>query len=399
MLKNRYDAIVVGAGPAGCSAAAFLSRLSAYDVLLVDRAAFPRDKVCGDGISPASLAFLNEMGLADEFHRCNPATVKGLAVSSPSGETICTRFSDTEREAGLGCVLPRNRFDDMLVRHVRGLRSVDVLDGACATDVIRDTDCVSGLKIRYGKSVYEVKADAFVGADGIRSIFTRKGFITVRTEHAGIVAGRCYFEGVRELDNNVELYFDRAVLPGYVWIFPVDEGTANVGFGTIRKKLGDRNWKTVFRELLETNPLLRKRLDGTAMVLNSLKVRPIPLGSCLEEKSRGNVLLAGDAGGFADPLSGEGIYPALKTGRCAAEAIDSALKEGMHPRRIGALYEKSRRSSLPCREYFVSYLLQRFLLRRSVIDLNIKRAKNNKKMRHALVKILSGKKSRIRLLF
>ena len=399
MLKNRYDAIVVGAGPAGCSAASFLSRFGAYDVLLIDRASFPRDKVCGDGISPASLAFLDEMGLADEFRQRSPATVEGLVVSSPNGRTIRTRLSDSESEGALGCVLPRFRFDDMLVRHVRGLPHVEVLEGTSVTGVIRDSDCVSGLKIRHGKTEFEVKADAFVGADGIRSIFTRKGFIIDRTEYAGIVAGRCYFEGVRELDNNVGLYFDESVLPGYVWVFPVDERTANVGFGTIRKKLGKRNWKTVFRGLLETNSHLRKRLGGAVMMRDSLKVWPIPLGSCLGKKSRGNVLLAGDAGGFADPLSGEGIYPALKTGRCAAEAIDSAMQNGMHPQKIGALYEKNRKSSLPCSEYLVSYFLRRYLLRGFMIDLNIKRARNNKKMRHALVDILSGRKSRIRLLF
>jgi geranylgeranyl reductase family protein len=395
-MKKRYDVIVVGGGPAGCSAASFLAR-DGYEVLLVDKAEFPRDKVCGDAISPLTLSVLERIGLRERIQNMNPWRIHGLALSSPEGKVVRTSLSDGEETAGHGYVLPRKDFDLALFQHVQALANVHVLEGCVVTDLVRQGDVACGIRVQHENSRNEFRGDVLVGADGAHSVIAKKTLRSNTNARRMVFAARAYFSGVKGLDHDVEIHCDESILPGYLWVFPTGEGTANVGIGGSYRSIARKNIQKLF-DLFTQNGFLKERLNKAEILKDSFRAWPLPLGSCFSRRSRKNVLLVGDAGGFADPLTGEGIYYALRGGECAAKAIDIGFRGDTNPSRVGDIYEKQWRKAFKCKEYLLGYLVQSVLRNKHFLNFNVRRACKNPAMARTLAAILCHEKSKIRLL-
>jgi flavin-dependent dehydrogenase len=163
--------------------------------------------------------------------------------------------------------------------------------------------------------------------------------------------------------------------------------------------LKEKNIRSLFQTFVEGNPFVKERLREARMADNSLQGYPIPLGSLFRRRSRKNVLLVGDAGGFTDVLTGEGIYFALRSGECAAEAIHSALSSPGAAVRAGRVYEGLWRSALPSREFLLGSFVQRVIVREFFLNRNIERALKKPSMARDLASILCHEKSKIGLLF
>lgn len=334
--SREYDVIVVGAGPAGCSAAYF-SALQGLNVLLLDKARFPRDKVCGDSISPRSLKILERMGLLEKIEKGDFFRNKGIILSSPDFSVMKNDIPKAKGQLDYGYVIPRKIFDNMLLLHVKDT-SVTVMEGMEITSLLFEGKRVAGVKSSDGS---EMKCKIVVGADGVYSrVAKNAGIYTTDPDHETIVA-RAYFRGVDNLEDYNEIHADSKFLPGYGWLFPINSSCANVGVGIIKTYLykKEENLKSLFEYFISENPLVKKKLANAKMI-GKLKAWPERFGSMAKNSYSNGVLLVGDAAGFVDSGSGEGIYQALRSGELAAEVIHTACSEGDFSKNTLKKYER-----------------------------------------------------------
>ncbi len=397
-MNKSYDAIIIGAGPSGCAAAISLGR-NGYRVLVVEKDQFPRGKVCGDGISPPALAAVERLGILQEVMLKNPWKIEGVELSSPAGQVVTASFSHLKGPYPFGLVMPRKEFDSLVSQQVRKYPNIEILENWEVKDLIDQNGSVKGVKAQSEGQKREFLAKFLVGADGPYSVVARRALSRKQNFQQGAFGIRAYFRGVKDITHRIEVHCDCSILPGYGWLFPTGEDSANVGVGIASRLLKQKNIRDLFQTFVEGNPLVKERLRKARVVENSLQGGPIPLGSFFRRRSRENVLLVGDAGGFTDVLTGEGIYFALRSGECAAEAIHSALSSPGGLEKAGRLYEGLWRKALPSREFLFGPLIQRLIVREFFLNRNIARAGKKPSMTRDLASILCHQKSKIGLFF
>ncbi len=376
---KSYDVVISGAGPAGCSSALFLAQ-KGYRVLLLDKATFPREKVCGDGITAATSTLLEEMGVMDRLRlRLGPLMVcEGVTLFSPAGTVVQGRISQAGSLAGAAYVIPRKEFDDCLIASVKEHSTITLLENTTVTDVIMDGERARGVRSTGGDWFGRV----IIAADGAYSpIASRLHLANKEKKHQGF-AIRAYYSKVEGLTDSIELHYDKSMVPGYGWIFPLGNQRANVGVGLMTRFKDQRALKQLFERFVGENAFASAKLKHAVMEPGTLKGWPLPFGSFQGKRGRGNVLLTGDAGSFVDPLNGEGIYYALKSGRYAAEAAAKALDE--EDTRASGYYEKLWRKEFSFHEFTLGYTLQPLL--------------NNEFLLESLMRFAAKKQTRANLL-
>lgn len=331
MSRSQLDAevVVVGAGPAGVSTAVHLARTGRH-VHLIDRATFPRDKICGDGLTTNALRELDRLGFA-------PAAVPSwqpvydIRIRSIFGHEMTAPLP---RGPGLyGAVAPRVELDTALVDLARAA-GVKVSEGTPLTGARQRHDVVV-----IETSAGTLRARYAVAADGMWSPL-RKALGLDPVGYLGDDhAFRQYFEQVTgPASTDMFIFFEPDLLPFYVWSFPLPGNRANVGFGIERggrHRVRDMKW--LWPELLE-RPHVRTALGRDARPSGPHRAWPIPARIRSMPPSDGRVLLVGDAIAACDPLTGEGIGQALQTGRLAAAAIASG---GDHPAAVRVRYRRA----------------------------------------------------------
>ena len=397
-MNKEYDVIIIGAGPAGCSAAISLARRGC-DVLLLEKERFPRGKVCGDGISPPALETLGRLGVLPEVLRKEPWKIDGVELSSPAGQVVTASFSHLKCPYPFGLVMPRKEFDFLFFQQVRKYANLEILENWEVKDFIDQNGSITGVKAQSEGQKREFLGKFLVGADGAYSVVARKTVSRKKNFQQGAFGIRAYFRGVKDVTHRIEVHCDRSILPGYGWVFPTGEDSANVGVGIASRHLKAKNIRNLFQTFVGGSPFVKERLREAQMVENSLQGGPIPLGSFFRRRSRKNVLLVGDAAGFTDVLTGEGIYLALRSGECAAQAIHSALKSPEEVEKAGRIYEGLWRSGLRSLEFLFGAFVHRLIVREFFLNRNIARALKKPSMARDLASILCHEKSKIGLLF
>ena len=326
------DVAVVGAGPAGVAAAITLAQ-AGRDVLLVDKARFPRDKCCGDGLTTGALRLLDDLGLRPEVLP-SWTVVDDVVVRSPSGRTV--RFPLPRGSGTYAAVVPRVELDAALVDLARGA-GVKVADGHALLAAEAAGDRVT-LEV---EGLGDVAARYAIGADGMWSPL-RKHLGAATPGYLGEWhAFRQYFSDVGPEAAALWVWFDPDLLPGYAWSFPLPDGRANVGFGIQRgAKVSTQAMKALWPELL-ARPHIRQVLGPDARGEGVHKAWPIPaaVGEVPLAAAGGRALFVGDAAAATDPLTGEGIGQALLTGVLAARAIVAA--GGLRPADAEASYRRA----------------------------------------------------------
>lgn len=315
-LPLRAALAVVGAGPAG-SAAAITAARAGRSVVLVDKATFPRDKCCGDGITVGALRHLERLGL-DPGDVASWTDVDAAIVSSPSRHVVT--FPLPTGQGRFAAVARRLDLDAALVDVARRA-GVQVIEGNALTSIDpRDTSVV--LTLADGT---EVHADFVVGADGMWSPTRRLLGLAAPDYRGDWHAFRQYFTGVSPAaERRLMVWFEPDFLPGYAWSFPLGAGRANVGFGIQRGgpyEIADM--KHLWRDLL-ARPHIRRFVGEQATPEAPHKAWPIPTGLDHVVATAGRVLFVGDAVAAGDAMTGEGIGQALATGTWAAEAVIAA---------------------------------------------------------------------------
>jgi geranylgeranyl reductase family protein len=309
------DLLVVGAGPAGAAAGIEARRLG-LDALVVDKATFPRDKTCGDGLTTGALRLLDELG-CDVRTLPSWAAITETVLVSPSGREVEVPLPPDGAYAG---VVPRAELDAALVAYARD-RGVDVHEGAAVTGVREHADRIDAT-LADGT---EVSARFVVAADGHWSPVRRMAGAESAPPLGSWHAFRQYFTGVD--DRRLWVLFEEDLLPGYAWVFPVGAtpegaGRANVGFGVLRND-GEANGKALAAQWrgLADRPSLRRALGPDAEPEGTVRAWPIPAAYDRDRLAHGRVLFVGDAGNVVDPMTGEGIAQALESGMLAARAV------------------------------------------------------------------------------
>jgi geranylgeranyl reductase family protein len=326
------DLLVVGGGPAG-AAAAIRGAAAGLSVVLCDKASFPRDKTCGDGLTTSALRLLERLGL-DPPAVPGWETVTGVVLRSPSGRVVELPLPD---DGLFAAVAPRAALDaallDVAARRgveIRQQAALDSLTGHGPAAGNGSTGTTGWAEAGFSDGAV-VRARHVVAADGMYSTVRRLtggGGVHLGEWHAF----RQYFTGVAE--RRLWVIFEPDLLPGYAWVFPVAGGRANVGFGLPRRPgTSVRPMAAQWRDLQE-RPALRAIL-GDAEPEGHHRAWPIPADLGRAPLSSGRVLFAGDAAGATDPMTGEGIGQALLTGILAAEAVAVA---GPDPVAVGRRY-------------------------------------------------------------
>jgi geranylgeranyl reductase family protein len=317
-LPASTDVLVVGAGPAGSAAAAWLAR-AGVDVLLADMAVFPRDKTCGDGLTPRAIEELSRLGLAD-WLRTHPVN-QGLRAHG-FGQTLELPWPGGSLP-DWGSAVARTELDDHL-RTTAIKSGATAVDGLKAVDVRRDGDRVSAVVFRTATGPAEVACRRVIVADGVRSPL---GKMLGREWHRDTVygvAGRSYVTSSMSEDpwisSHLELRGEQGeVLSGYGWVFPLGTGEVNLGAGTLAtaKRPADAAIKPLMRLYAES---IRDAF-GLAGELRAEASALLPMGGAVTGVAGPNWALIGDAAGCVNPLNGEGIDYGLETGRLVAEVL------------------------------------------------------------------------------
>jgi geranylgeranyl reductase family protein len=359
MSTRVRDAVVIGAGPAGTALSCLLT-LRGHDVLLLDSARFPRDKVCGEGVSPEAWRILDSIGASARVRGLDPWPLRGMRLVSPNGTSFRGHYQGRDRP---GFAVRRLALDAVLLETAREA-GADVREGVRVTGLLRAGACVTGVTTDDGAAL---RARVVVGADGRRSVVARQ--LGLLREHRRLrrFAVRGYWEGVLGLDELGEMHVADG---GYCGVAPLSQRRANVAFVLDVREMAPAagDLEGFYRAALARRwPALAERLSTARLCERPRAIGPLAL-ECLGV-SRPGVVLVGDAAGFYDPFTGEGVTLALRTAELAAEAIDTALRgrTGRSPLPRLAAYERAR--ELATRDKFrFNRLLQLAVTQRGVAD-------------------------------
>ncbi|NOG46145.1 MAG: NAD(P)/FAD-dependent oxidoreductase [Calditrichaeota bacterium] len=321
--KSQYQVAVVGAGPAGSSAVISCKNRN-LSVVLIDKAVFPRDKVCGDGIPLKTFNLLEKLGFSEEELFKDGYKINRLKVYSPQHKVVTFGNVKADASTKSGCI-PRKNFDNNLFK-----KAAAAADSVMTGYKVLKIEDVSGKKKIILKNVKsaeqkEIIVDAIVAADGANSNIARMTGLLKREEEHYFDGLRWYYEG-KKFDSAVHLFYDRHTLPGYVWVFPVAENKANVGI-MINKKYKTASGKTIreiFLDVIENNPNLKEVLEG-ARPIDKIKGAPLPLGTLPGSRITNGLVLIGDAAAFINPVTGGGIYYSVLSAMKAAEVLETAI--------------------------------------------------------------------------
>ena len=331
---SATDIAVVGAGPAGCAAALALAD-SGLRVVLIDRATFPRDKVCGDAIPGPAFKALHAIrpAWADRlFDLPASQNIRSSRIVSSSGRSLTLHWVTRSYNAR------RTDFDAALLQLVREETDTVILEGKAVQKLDGRQD---GVELEFADAT-RLRAQLVIGADGANGQCARQlaGFKIDHAHHCAAV--RVYAKNMKGLTPDQNLFFLlRNHLPGYFWIFPLTETSANVGFGMLSEtvKTRGRSLRHDLLDIIEKEPVLQPYFQG-AQLSEDLKGFGLPLGSRRFPLTGHRFLLCGDAGSLIDPLQGHGIDKAMISGRLAALRAWAALREQRFDPSFLAAYER-----------------------------------------------------------
>ncbi|MGB0861790.1 MAG: NAD(P)/FAD-dependent oxidoreductase [Saprospiraceae bacterium] len=383
----QTDVCVLGAGPGGVAASLQLAKLGIPNIV-VDKAVFPRDKICGDAVSGKVVWLFNQIepAIFKDFTTRNDlkANFWGVKFIYPNKTEMQVDYHDegtTVEELPFlkpsGFISKRENFDNFLVNFLKKEPLIDLKENTPITNIERISD---GFILSTPDNLTQIKAKLVIAADGAQSKFARQiGHIKKEARHySGAI--RAYYKNVKGFDdfNHIELHYLKEFLPGYLWVFPLPNGEANVGAGirTDLIKKNNTNLKKDMLHILKEHPRFKERFKDAELVGN-IRGFGLPLGSKKRKISGNNYMLIGDAASLIDPLSGEGIGNAAISGRFAALQAAKAIQENDFSEAFLGEYDKAVYDKL-WKELKISSQLQNAFQYGKVITFFAKRLSKNK---------------------
>jgi menaquinone-9 beta-reductase len=345
VIADEADVIVVGAGPGGSAAAYHMAR-HGLRVLLLEKTEFPREKVCGDGLTPRATRQLIRMGI-DTSTKAGWLQNKGLRVIG-GGVRLELDWPDLASFPDYGLVRTRLDFDDLLAKRAVEAGAVLRTSVNVSAPVLDADGRAIGVRAEVGpgKEPVEYRAPLIVAADGVSGRLALAMGLTKREDRPiGVAVRRYYHSPVRADDDYLESWLElrsaqdrERLLPGYGWIFGLGDGRVNVGLGILNSSsaFGKTNYRAMLNDWLGTTPDdwgMRDETNADGPILGAA----LPMGfNRVPHYTRG-VMLVGDSGGMVNPMNGEGIAYAMEAGELAAEVAVQALARPAGPDRELAL--------------------------------------------------------------
>jgi geranylgeranyl reductase family protein len=334
------DVIVVGAGPGGSSAAYHLAQ-HGLDVLLLEKTEFPREKVCGDGLTPRAVKQLVKMGV-DTSEKAGWLHNRGLRVIG-GGVRLELDWPDLASFPNYGLTRTRMDFDQLLAARATEAGAVLKTNTTVAGPILDRSGRVVGVKATAaGGEPVEYNAPLVIAADGVSGRLPLALGLTKRADRPlGVAVRRYYHSPAKHDDNYLESWLELRskdnpdkLLPGYGWIFGLGDGRVNVGLGVLNSSVafGKTNYRTLLTDWLSSTPD-EWQMNDEAHADGGIQGAALPMGfNRVPHYTRG-VLLVGDCGGMVNPFNGEGIPYAMESGELAAEMAVQALARPAGPDR------------------------------------------------------------------
>jgi len=330
----KTSVVIIGAGPAGAATSFFLSKFSIPHIV-IEKEIFPRDKVCGDACSGKTSLVINRANpdWLKEIHANSKEFLPALGIvfAAPNGKKIDIPFDPnrTPESKPPGFTVSRLVFDNFLFEKMVSSYCT-IFQNAKVEDINRIDEGVS-LIMKCSGTDYQIEAPVIVGADGDKSLVRKNFSVSNESPKSYAVGLRGYYDGVTGFheENFIELHFLKEILPGYLWIFPMPNGKANVGVcalsDVVRKK--KINLRQQMLDAINYNPQIAPRFKN-AQLIDKIKGWGLPMATERLPISGDNFLLVGDAASLVDPFSGEGIGNAMYSGMLAATALNNVLGKG-----------------------------------------------------------------------
>lgn len=395
---EKREVCIIGAGPAGTVAALFLAR-AGIRCTLIDKGRFPRHKICGDGISGWVVSVLKELDPSIIARLVGEDFVlpsHGMRVSAPNGKFVDIPFADDsgdQEKIPPGFVAPRVAFDHFLFSLAAAHPLIEVWEETAISGCVREEG-----EIRLIASDGEPKAKArmVLFANGHSGkIFPEAHRMKNAHEIIGI---RGYFKDVTGFHekNHIEIHFLKEILPGYLWLFPMTGGGANVGLGAARELIKRKkiNLKRELEKALQM-PRFSSRFRST-LTESPLQAGSIPIWKGRAAVSGNNYLLLGDAANLADPVTGEGIGHAVVSGKYAALQVGQALSAGRFDAEFLTAYDEKLYGVIG-EELRISSKIRKVLKHPFLINTFIDKAQNNPYFRQVLEDALANLDDREKL--
>jgi geranylgeranyl reductase family protein len=320
------DVIVVGAGPSGATAAYYLAQ-AGLDVLLLEKSRFPRDKVCGDGLTPRAVKSLVAMGV-DVSEEAGWLRNKGLRVIG-GGMRLELPWPELSSYPGYGLVRARASLDETLARRAQAT-GAKLLESTTVTGPVLDDDGrIVGVDVRADGEERTYRSRVVVAADGNSSRLSIAMGLRKRDDRPLGVAVRTYYTSPRHDDDYLESWLDLwdgdRLLPGYGWIFGMGDGTSNVGLGLLNTSdaFGNTDYRALLARWLRSMPEEWGYVEENRT--EPVRGAALPMGFNRTPHYYRGLLLAGDAAGMVNPFNGEGIAYAMESGEILARVVAQAL--------------------------------------------------------------------------
>ena len=379
---------IIGAGPGGATAALFLAKMG-IECILVDKAKFPRDKICGDALSGKVVESLNKI-ISDFTHEFSTEKFQlpchGVEFVAPNLQSIKLPFKkdfETQKIAP-GFISRRIDFDNYLINEVKKYSQIKLFEETNISFIEKQND---GWLLKNEDETFVCKTNLVIAANGAHSQFSKK-IGGIELEHQHYCAGlRAYYKNVDGLDkfNFIELHFLKEFLPGYFWIFPLPNGAANVGVGmrsdfVSKKKI---NLKNEMLQIIATNPILKERFKN-AELMDDIKGYCLPLGSKKRKLSGDGFMLIGDAASLIDPFTGEGVGNAMWSAELAALQVKNCIEKNNFSANELSNYDKAVYKKLGD-ELQLSYRMQQLVNFPWLFNFIVRKANSNKLIRDTLM--------------